>query len=202
MIFTELNERKARAFASWADVSGDGSLRHEAKRAEKAAQTTREMQANRGGQTVGGTAGSNRLAVKRLLTRQQGVHARAVLDYVAAHSPHPEAEVRLTVLMLTLQAARAGTGNVTGRDLTDWLRDDAEGEMSSGVMGENWASRAIRQAPAGSLTSTSARHAPSGPRTSSSACAPVSRAAAATSSFSRWCASVSRASTHSGAPGA
>ncbi|MFF4484523.1 hypothetical protein ACH4TQ_50635 [Streptomyces sp. NPDC021218] len=121
-----LHERKARAFAWWADVSGDGALRHEAKRAEKAAQTTREMHANRGGQTVGDTAGGNHLMVERLLTRQQGVHARAVLDYVAAHSPHPEAEVRLAVLMLTLRAARAGTGNVTGQDLTGWLQDDAE----------------------------------------------------------------------------
>ncbi|MBC9729547.1 hypothetical protein [Streptomyces sp. TRM68367] len=39
--------------------------------------------------------------------------------------------------------------------------------MSSGVMGESWASRAVFQAPAGSLASTSARHAPSGPQTSS-----------------------------------
>ncbi|MEV8057147.1 hypothetical protein AB0P37_11610 [Streptomyces antimycoticus] len=125
-LLAELHERKARAFASWADVSGDGSLRHEAKRAETAAQTTREMHANRGGQTVGDTAGGNQLVAERLLTRQQGVHARAVLDYVAAHAPYPEAEVRLAVLMLTLRAARAGTGNVTGQDLTGWLQDDAE----------------------------------------------------------------------------
>ncbi|MGW7688372.1 hypothetical protein ACWGMA_05675 [Streptomyces asiaticus] len=121
-----LHERKARAFASWADVSGDGSLRHEAKRAEKAAETTREMHANRGGQSVGDTAGGNQLAAERLLTRQQGVHARTVLDYVAVHAPRPEAEVRLAVLMLTLQVARAGTGNVTGQDFTGWLQDDAE----------------------------------------------------------------------------
>lgn len=58
-----LHERKARAFAWWAEVSGDGSLRHEAKRAEKAAQTTREMHANRGGQTAGDTTGGNQPAV-------------------------------------------------------------------------------------------------------------------------------------------
>ncbi|MGW4824863.1 hypothetical protein ACWEP4_39610 [Streptomyces sp. NPDC004227] len=46
------------------------------------------------------------------------MHARTVLHYVAAHSPHPKAEVRLAVLMLNLRAARAGTGNVTGQDLT------------------------------------------------------------------------------------
>ncbi len=141
-----LHERKARSFAWWAEVSGDGALRHEAKRAEKAAQTTREMHANRGGQTAGDTtggnqpavgdkAGGNQRGVERLLTRPQGVHARAVLDYVAAHSPHPEAEVRLAVLMLTLRAARAGTGNVTGQDLIGWLQDDAERVLGRLVTG-------------------------------------------------------------------
>lgn len=115
-LLAELHERKARAFRLWADVSGDGSLRHEATRAEKAAQTTREMHANRGDEG----------AVERLLTRGQAVHARTVLDYAAAHAPHPEADVRLAVLMLTLRAARAGTGNITGQDLTGWLPNDAE----------------------------------------------------------------------------
>lgn len=113
-----LHDRKARAFAAWADVSGDASLHHEAQRAEQAAQTTREMHANRVGPATGD-------AVERLLTRGQAAHARIVLDYAAAHSPLPEAEVRLAVLMLTLRAARAGTGNVTGQDLTNWLQDDA-----------------------------------------------------------------------------
>ncbi|MPY56493.1 hypothetical protein [Streptomyces spongiae] len=121
-LLATLHERKARAFRLWADVSGDASLRHEADRAEKAAQTTLEMHANRGGQP----AGDDQLVVERLLTRQQAVHARTVLDYVTAHAPHPEAEVRLAVLMLTLRAARAGTGNVTGQDLTGWLQGDAE----------------------------------------------------------------------------
>lgn len=34
--------------------------------------------------------------------------------------------MRLAVLMLTLRAARAGTGNITGQDLTGWLQNDAE----------------------------------------------------------------------------
>jgi hypothetical protein len=123
-LLATLHERKARAFSLWADVSGDGSLRHEAKRAEKAAQTTREMHENRGGLPVG--EGGDGPVVERLLTRTQAVHARAVLDYVAVHAPHSEAEVRLAVLMLTLRAAKAGTGNVTGQDLTGWLQDDAE----------------------------------------------------------------------------
>ncbi|MFI6360160.1 hypothetical protein ACIBJF_48270 [Streptomyces sp. NPDC050743] len=38
----------------------------------------------------------------------------------------PTAEVRLAVLMLTLRAAKAGTGNITGQDLTGWLQGDAE----------------------------------------------------------------------------
>jgi hypothetical protein len=125
-LLAELHERKARAFALWADVSGDGSLRDEAQRAEKAAQTTREMHENRGGQSAGDTVGTDGPVVERLLTRNQAMHARTVLDHVAAHAPHPEAEVRLAVLMLTLRAARAGTGNVIGQDLTGWLQGDAE----------------------------------------------------------------------------
>ncbi|MFF1697695.1 hypothetical protein ACFVXC_29455 [Streptomyces sp. NPDC058257] len=126
VLLAELHERKARAFRLWADVSGDDALRHEAQRAETATQTTREMHANRNGQLVGDLEGADGPLVERLLTRGQGVHARTVLDHVATHAPHPEAEVRLGVLMLTLRAARAGTGNVTGQDLTGWLQDDAE----------------------------------------------------------------------------
>ncbi|MHB9863565.1 hypothetical protein [Streptomyces sp. YIM S03343] len=125
-LLAELHERKARAFATWADVSGDNSLRQEAQRAEKAAQTTREMHENRVGPLVGGTAGGDGPVVEWLLTRSQAVHARAVLDYATAHAPLPEAEVRLAVVMLTLRAARAGTGNITGQDLAGWLQDDAE----------------------------------------------------------------------------
>ncbi|MEU9397049.1 hypothetical protein AB0D86_44560 [Streptomyces sp. NPDC048324] len=137
VLLAHLHERKARAFALWADVSGDGSLRHEAKRAEKAAQTTRDMHANRGGQVADDTASGNEPVVERLLTRQQAVHARTVLDYAAAHTPRPEAEVRLAVLMLTLRAARAGTGNITGQDLTGWLQDDAERVLQQ-LVADGW----------------------------------------------------------------
>ncbi|MFG3248308.1 hypothetical protein [Streptomyces sp. NPDC048187] len=121
-VLAELHDRKARAFALWADVTDDASLREEAVRAEAAARTTREMSANRLGieVDVGGRV------VERLLTRGQGAHARGVLEHVRAHSPLPGAEARLAVLMLTLRAARAGIGNVTGQDLSGWLQGDAE----------------------------------------------------------------------------
>jgi hypothetical protein len=125
-LLAELHERKGRAFRLWADVSGDNSLHHEAKRAETAAQTTREMYLNRAGAPVDDAVGGDGPAVERLLTRQQAVHARAVLEYAQSHAPCAEAEVHLAVLMLTLRAARAGTGNVTGQDLSGWLSDDAE----------------------------------------------------------------------------
>lgn len=127
VLLASLHERKARAFQLWADVSGDGALRREAQRAELAAQTTREMHTNRTGQvTTGDKADADGPRVERLLTRGQAVHARAVLAYAATHAPQPAPEVRLAVFMLTLRAARAGTGNITGQDLTGWLQDDAE----------------------------------------------------------------------------
>ncbi|MGW1046769.1 hypothetical protein [Streptomyces sp. NPDC002547] len=130
-LLADLHERKARAFALWADISGDRSLRQEAERAEKAAQTTRETYANHGSRPTDATAGQDTAdgggpVMERLLTRQQAAHARTVLDYVQARTPHPDAEVRLAVLMLTLRAARAGTGNIVGQDLNGWLQDDAE----------------------------------------------------------------------------
>lgn len=121
-VLAELHDRKARAFAAWAAVTGDASLSEEAERAATAVRTTLEMNANRGGVPVGGDGP----VVERLLTRGQGVHARNVLEHVRTGSPLPEAEARLAVLMLTLRAARAGTGNVTGQDFSGWLQGDAE----------------------------------------------------------------------------
>lgn len=121
-----LHERKAQAFASWADVTGDRSLRAEAQRARSAAQTTREMYENRVGRPFDGAGGEGGPVVERLLTRGQAVQARAVIDHVRDHTPYPDAEARLAVLLLTLRAARAGTGNVTGQDVTGWLLDEAE----------------------------------------------------------------------------
>ncbi|GAA4658620.1 hypothetical protein GCM10023347_07390 [Streptomyces chumphonensis] len=122
----DLHERKARAFRLWADVTGTGALRHEADRAHKAAHAARAQHEHRGRAAADDLQDADGPAVERLLTRQQALHARSVLDYVTTHAPHPEAEVRLAVLMLTLRAARAGTGNITGQDLTGWLAAEAE----------------------------------------------------------------------------
>ncbi|MFC9060378.1 hypothetical protein ACFTXB_20375 [Streptomyces sp. NPDC057074] len=121
-VLAELHDRKARAFALWAEVTDDASLREEAVRAEAAARTTREMNANRLGIEVDGSGP----VVERLLTRGQGAHARGVLEYVRVHAPLPGAGAHLAVLTLSLRAARAGAGNVTGQDLSGWLQGDAE----------------------------------------------------------------------------
>ena len=121
-VLAGLHDRKARAFALWATVTEDASLREEAERAEAAARTTREMHANR----LGVPVEDDGPLVERLLTRGQAAHARGVLEHIRTHAPLSGAQERLAVLMLTLRAARAGTGNVTGQDLGGWLQGDAE----------------------------------------------------------------------------
>ncbi|GHJ21498.1 hypothetical protein TPA0909_31120 [Streptomyces albus] len=96
-----LHERKARAFQRRADVSGDGFLRHGARRAQKAAQTIREMHENRGGPPTGGTVSGSEPVVEWLLTRAQAGHARTVLGCVAARAPYSEAEAHMAVLTLS-----------------------------------------------------------------------------------------------------
>lgn len=115
-----LHERKSLAFTTWAEVTGDESLRAEAQRAEQAAANARLQHEQRTGQGAEG-------AVARVLPRpNQWEYARAVLDYVRDHAPVPGPEGRLLVLMLTLRTARSGSGNVTGQDLTGWPLGDAE----------------------------------------------------------------------------
>ncbi|MET9183000.1 hypothetical protein ABZX88_33055 [Kitasatospora aureofaciens] len=125
-LLAELQERKARAFDLWADVTGDTNLRQEAQRARQAAESNWETHRNRTAYVSGGPDGEREVVVERLLTRQQAACARTVLDHVATHAPHHDAQVHLAVLMLTLRTARTGTGNVTGQDLTGWLQDDTE----------------------------------------------------------------------------
>ncbi|WP_237403735.1 MULTISPECIES: hypothetical protein [Streptomyces] len=65
-----------------AGTGADREKRHEAKRAESAAQTTRDIHANRVGLPLGDTVSGDEPVVERLLTRRQAEHARTVLDYV------------------------------------------------------------------------------------------------------------------------
>ncbi|MER6557491.1 hypothetical protein ABT300_06945 [Streptomyces sp. NPDC001027] len=123
-LLADLQERKARAFTTWADVSGIMSLRLEARRAEQAATAARFQHQQR----TGGIADSDGPAVPRLLTvPTQGDHARSVLEYVADHSPLPGPEARLLVLMLTLRTVHTGAGNLVGQDLTALGLTDPEG---------------------------------------------------------------------------
>ncbi|MFE9565923.1 hypothetical protein ACFYM0_32995 [Streptomyces sp. NPDC006487] len=81
------------------------------------------MNANRLGLLTGATDGP---VVERLLTRNHAAHARTVLNYVQAQAPYPEPDVHLLVHLLTLRAARDGTGHITGQDITSWLPHGGE----------------------------------------------------------------------------
>ncbi|MBC7271477.1 MAG: hypothetical protein H5T76_22680 [Streptomyces sp.] len=133
-LLADLHERKARAFTTWADVSGIMSLRLEARRAEQSATAARFQHQQR----TGGIADSHGPAVSRLLTAPtQGDHARSVLAYVADHSPLPGPEARLLVLMLTLRTAHTGTGNLVGQDLTALGLTDPE-DLVEKLTGCGW----------------------------------------------------------------
>ncbi|WP_030219323.1 hypothetical protein [Streptomyces sp. NRRL WC-3626] len=113
-MLADLQERKARAFLTWSDVSCDVTLRLEATRAEQAAAVIRRQHQHRTGEAVAGEG----TGVARLLTvPTHWEYVRSVLAHVAAHAPLPGAEARLLVLMLTLRTAHSGTGNLVGQDL-------------------------------------------------------------------------------------
>ncbi|MEU2385465.1 hypothetical protein ABZ606_12465 [Streptomyces sp. NPDC012461] len=131
-----LHERKARAFAAWADVTGDINLRLEARRAEQAAATARMQHLQRTGQC----ADDGTPAVARLLTSPtQWEHARSVLAHVADHSPLPGPDARLLVIMLTLRTAHTGTGNLVGQDVNALNLDEPE-ELIGRLTGCGWLS--------------------------------------------------------------
>ncbi|MEU1180880.1 hypothetical protein ABZ464_25185 [Streptomyces sp. NPDC005820] len=132
-LLADLHERKARAFTTWADVTADTGLRLEARRAEQAAAAARSQHLHRTGCTVD----SDGPAVARLLTPGQGEHARSVLAYVADHSPLPDPDARLLVLMLTLRTAHAGTGNLVGQDVTSLGLADPE-DLVERLTGCGW----------------------------------------------------------------
>ncbi|WP_217145663.1 hypothetical protein [Streptomyces sp. AC627_RSS907] len=132
-LLAELQERKARAFTTWADVTCDGALRGEARRAEQAAAAIRLQHQQR----TGGISGDGP-AVARLLTAPaQWDHMRSVLAHVADHTPLPGPEARLLVLMLTLRTAHTGTGNLVGQDLTALGLTDPE-DLVEKLTGCGW----------------------------------------------------------------
>ncbi|MGW1784544.1 hypothetical protein ACWCQQ_36330 [Streptomyces sp. NPDC002143] len=138
-LLADLQERKARAFTTWADVSGIVSLRLEARRAQQAATAARFQHQQRTGLTPSSSEpASNDPAVARLLTvPTQWEHARSVLAHVADHTPLPGPEARLLVLMLTLRTAHTGTGNLVGQDITALGLTDPE-DLVEKLTGCGW----------------------------------------------------------------
>ncbi|MEU8777128.1 hypothetical protein [Streptomyces sp. NPDC048606] len=123
-ILADLQERKARAFTAWAEVTGDPTLRSEAERAEQAAATARLQHQQRTGESADGSGPT----VARLLTAPaQWEQARAVLAHVAGHDPLPDPEARLLAVMVTLRAALTGVGNLVGQDVAALGLTDARG---------------------------------------------------------------------------
>ncbi|MER6414595.1 hypothetical protein [Streptomyces humidus] len=114
-LLADLHERKARAFHTWAEVTGDVDLGLEARRAEQASAAARAQHLQR----VGGGPVGDGPAVARLLTvPAQWQHARSVLAHAGDHSPLPGPEARLLTVMLTLRTAHTGAGNLVGQDIT------------------------------------------------------------------------------------
>ncbi|MFI8205222.1 hypothetical protein [Streptomyces sp. NPDC085937] len=133
-MLADLQERKARAFLTWFDVSCDTVLRLEARRAEQAAAVIRRQHQHR----TGCVPDDEEPGVARLLTvSTQWEYARSVLAHVADHTPLPGAEARLLVLMLTLRTAHSGTGNLVGQDVTGLGLTDPEGLLEK-LTGCGW----------------------------------------------------------------
>jgi hypothetical protein len=134
-LLADFQERKARAFTLWADATGEGALRWEARRAEQAAATDRLQHQQR---TAGIIVDGSGPAVARLLTvPAQWEHARSVLAHVADHTPLPGPEARLLVLMLTLRTGHTGTGNLVGQDVTALGLTDPE-DLVEKLTGCGW----------------------------------------------------------------
>lgn len=113
-LLADLHERKARAFAAWADAACDTRLRLDARRAEQAAAAARLQHQQRTGLSADGSGP----AVTRVLaTPAQWGHVRSVFAHGADHAPLPGPEARLLVLSLILRTAHSGTGNLVGQDI-------------------------------------------------------------------------------------
>ncbi|MFD6334235.1 hypothetical protein ACFWGI_32270 [Streptomyces niveus] len=130
-LLASLHDRKARAFTTWADVTGDGSLRAEARRAKQASASVRLQQKQRTGQ------GAERAVARVLTGRNQWEHARGVLAYVRDHAPVPGPEGRLLTLLLTLRTASRGSGNITALDVNGVPLGDAE-RLFQGLVDAGW----------------------------------------------------------------
>ncbi|XXZ52635.1 hypothetical protein AAGT00_34240 [Streptomyces cavourensis] len=111
---SELHSRKAKAFRTWAEVTGETELRLEAERAEQAAAAALLQHQQRTGQSP---AGDGQVTSRLLPGLTQWDHARAILAHVAEHAPVPGAEARLLAVLLTLRSALTGTGNLVGQDV-------------------------------------------------------------------------------------
>ncbi|MEI7030437.1 hypothetical protein [Streptomyces pratensis] len=110
----DLHARKAQAFTTWAEVTGDTRLMLDARRAEQAADAARIQHQQRTGQSaVGDGPVTDRLLTAPTLWE----HARSVLAHLAEHTGSPSPEARLLMLMLTLRTALTGTGNLVGQDV-------------------------------------------------------------------------------------
>ncbi|MER5890008.1 hypothetical protein ABT160_39800 [Streptomyces sp. NPDC001941] len=151
----DLHERKARAFAAWADAGGGSVLRDEAARSQQAAAAIRLQHEHRAGRTVsspghpdtgpagmespGGTAAMDcgPVVQRQLTVRTQWDHARSVLTYAADHAPLPGPQARLLTLMLTLRTAHTGTGNLVGQDITALGLTDPE-DLIEDLTGCGW----------------------------------------------------------------
>ncbi|WP_307839536.1 hypothetical protein [Streptomyces sp. MBT49] len=144
-LLADLQERKARAFTPWADVTCEGALRWEARRAEQAAAATRLQHQQR---AAGITSGDGPAVARQLTVPAQWEHARSVLAHVADHTPLPGPEARL----LTLRTAH--TGNLVGQDITALGLTNPEGLVEE-LTGCGWLS----------IPSTAATCSPPGRRT-------------------------------------
>ncbi|MFJ4964589.1 hypothetical protein ACIP6P_19435 [Streptomyces sp. NPDC088729] len=136
-VLAGLHERKALAFTTWADVTGDVNLRLEANRAEQAASAARLQNQNRTGTPAGEHADGAPPVARLLTSATQWAHARSVLSHVAGHSPLPGPEARLLVLMVTLRTANTGTGNLVGQDVASLGLADPE-RLVDDLVGCGW----------------------------------------------------------------
>ncbi|MFC9028946.1 hypothetical protein [Streptomyces arboris] len=132
----ELHSRKAKAFRTWAEVTGETELRLDAQRAEQAAAAALLQHQQRTGQSpVGEGEVTNRL----LPGLTQWEHARTVLAHVAEHTPLPGPEARLMAVMLTLRSALTGTGNLVGQDVKGLPLTEPE-ELIGRLVDSGWLS--------------------------------------------------------------